>query len=208
MALMQDYGQLQPGAKMGGFSWIKILMVISSLTLYLAGGALLGEGFWVSVDRVKVGSVLIAVGWVLILLSVLGCCAALKESRQLLLMPEPPNSHRSRSLIQKGYGSQEAFTQAWNNTMEMLCCCGIDGYADFEDSPFYNMAKVYPPYCCRNTTIRCIGAAASVDPIQGCFMWERWTSATVVRGVMAGIGTLEVIAMGLALYFFGKLDTT
>uniref|UniRef100_A0A6I8N430 Tetraspanin n=1 Tax=Ornithorhynchus anatinus TaxID=9258 RepID=A0A6I8N430_ORNAN len=111
----------------------------------LAGGALLGEGFWVSVDRVKVGSVLIAVGWVLILLSVLGCCAALKESRQLLLMfsgililvfmaeivamvvalvfqtlPEPPNSHRSRSLIQKGYGSQEAFTQAWNNTMEMV----------------------------------------------------------------------------------------
>ncbi|XP_038616439.1 tetraspanin-1-like [Tachyglossus aculeatus] len=233
MALMQDYGQLQPGAKMGGFSWIKILMVISSLTLYLAGGTLLGEGFWVSLDRTKVGSVLIAVGWVLILLSVLGCFAALKESRQLLLMfsgililvfmaeiiamvvalvyqtiPSPPRSHRSRSLIRKEYGSQESFTQAWNSTMEMLCCCGINGYADFEDSPFFNMAKVYPAYCCQNTTIRCTGAVASVDTIQGCFVWERWTSATVVKGVMAGIGALEIVAVGVALYFFGKLDTS
>ncbi|XP_028938878.1 tetraspanin-1-like isoform X3 [Ornithorhynchus anatinus] len=181
MALMQDYGQLQPGAKMGGFSWIKILMVISSLTLYFSG---------------------------ILILVFMAEIVAMVVALVFQTLPEPPNSHRSRSLIQKGYGSQEAFTQAWNNTMEMLCCCGIDGYADFEDSPFYNMAKVYPPYCCRNTTIRCIGAAASVDPIQGCFMWERWTSATVVRGVMAGIGTLEVIAMGLALYFFGKLDTT
>ncbi|KAG8436976.1 hypothetical protein GDO86_007891 [Hymenochirus boettgeri] len=89
---------------MGCFTFIKVMMVLFNLLIFLGGGTLLGIGIWVTVDSnsflkifgtvsassavqfVNVGYFLIAIGALLIILGFLGCCGAQKESRCLLLM--------------------------------------------------------------------------------------------------------------------------
>ncbi|NXC44482.1 TSN1 protein, partial [Penelope pileata] len=94
---------LSPGAKMGCFTFIKVMMILFNLTIFLSGGTLLGIGIWVSVDGksfvnifgtlsssvmqvVNVGYLLIAIGAVLLVIGFLGCCGAQKESKCLLMM--------------------------------------------------------------------------------------------------------------------------
>ncbi|XP_033868518.2 tetraspanin-1-like [Acipenser ruthenus] len=88
---------------MGCFTFIKVMMVLFNLIIFLGGAALLAVGIWVSVDGgsflkvigsisaqamqfVNVGYFCIAIGAVLVLLGFLGCCGAQKESKCLLIM--------------------------------------------------------------------------------------------------------------------------
>ncbi|XP_078417192.1 tetraspanin-1 [Cetorhinus maximus] len=88
---------------MGCFTFVKVMMILFNLSIFLAGGALLGVGIWVSVDGssfvrvigpvssqamqfVNIGYFCIAVGAVLVLLGFLGCCGAQKESKCLLIL--------------------------------------------------------------------------------------------------------------------------
>ncbi|MEE6495358.1 hypothetical protein FKM82_002024 [Ascaphus truei] len=87
---------------MGCFTFIKVMMILFNLAIFLGGGALLGVGIWVSVDSssflklfgavsvanqfVNVGYFLIAIGAVLVLLGFLGCCGAQRESKCLLII--------------------------------------------------------------------------------------------------------------------------
>ncbi|XP_040216876.1 tetraspanin-1-like [Rana temporaria] len=92
---------------MSCFTCIKVLMILFNLAIFLAGGALLGVGIWVSVDSgsflrifgtlgsgadsiasqfVNVGYFLIVIGALLVILGFLGCCGAQKESKCLLIM--------------------------------------------------------------------------------------------------------------------------
>uniref|UniRef100_V9KIX5 Tetraspanin n=1 Tax=Callorhinchus milii TaxID=7868 RepID=V9KIX5_CALMI len=88
---------------MGCFTFVKVMMILFNLMIFLGGGALLGVGIWVTVDGssfvkvigqvssqamqfVNVGYFCIAIGAVLVLIGFLGCCGAQKESRCLLIM--------------------------------------------------------------------------------------------------------------------------
>ncbi|XP_041064677.1 tetraspanin-1 [Carcharodon carcharias] len=88
---------------MGCFTFVKVMMILFNLFIFLAGGALLGVGIWVSVDGssfvrvigsvssqamqfVNIGYFCIAIGAVLVLLGFLGCCGAQKESKCLLIL--------------------------------------------------------------------------------------------------------------------------
>ncbi|NWR28472.1 TSN1 protein, partial [Tachuris rubrigastra] len=94
---------LSPGAKMGFFTFIKVMMILFNLAIFLSGGTLLGVGIWVKVDGqsfvnifgvlsssvlqvVNVSYVLIAIGAVLLVIGFLGCYGAQKESKCLLMM--------------------------------------------------------------------------------------------------------------------------
>ncbi|KFV19310.1 Tetraspanin-1, partial [Tauraco erythrolophus] len=94
---------LSPGAKMGCFTFIKVIMIIFNLAIFLGGGALLGVGIWVTVDGesfvdifgalsssvlqvVNVSYFLIAIGAILMVIGFLGCCGAQKDSKCLLIM--------------------------------------------------------------------------------------------------------------------------
>ncbi|NXW83657.1 TSN1 protein, partial [Alopecoenas beccarii] len=94
---------LSPGAKMGCFTFIKVMMILFNLAIFLGGGTLLGVGIWVSVDGqsfvdifgalsssvlqvVNVGYFLIVIGSILLVIGFLGCCGAQKESKCLLIM--------------------------------------------------------------------------------------------------------------------------
>lgn len=88
--------------KMSCFTFLKVMMILFNLAIFLGGCTLLGIGIWVSVDSktflqifgplstsvfqfVNVGYLLIALGCVLFLLGFLGCCGAQKESKCLLI---------------------------------------------------------------------------------------------------------------------------
>uniref|UniRef100_UPI00398F495A tetraspanin-1 n=1 Tax=Pristiophorus japonicus TaxID=55135 RepID=UPI00398F495A len=88
---------------MGCFTFIKVMMILFNLLIFIAGGALLGVGIWVSVDGssfvkvigpissqamqfVNIGYFCIAIGAVLVLIGFLGCCGAQKESKCLLIL--------------------------------------------------------------------------------------------------------------------------
>ncbi|NWQ60281.1 TSN1 protein, partial [Neopipo cinnamomea] len=94
---------LSPGAKMGFFTFIKVMMILFNLAIFLSGGTLLGVGIWVKVDGqsfvdifgvlsssvlqvVNVSYVLIVIGAILLVIGFLGCCGAQKESKCLLMM--------------------------------------------------------------------------------------------------------------------------
>ncbi|NWI92294.1 TSN1 protein, partial [Pitta sordida] len=94
---------LSPGAKMGFFTFIKVMMILFNLAIFLSGGTLLGVGIWVKVDGqsfvnifgtlsssilqvVNVSYVLIVIGAILLVIGFLGCYGAQKESKCLLMM--------------------------------------------------------------------------------------------------------------------------
>ncbi|NXF30609.1 TSN1 protein, partial [Nyctibius bracteatus] len=94
---------LSPGARMGCFTFIKVMMILFNLAIFLGGGTLLGVGIWVSVDGqsfldifgavsssvlqvVNVSYFLIVIGAILMVIGFLGCCGAQKESKCLLMM--------------------------------------------------------------------------------------------------------------------------
>ncbi|NXY24963.1 TSN1 protein, partial [Atrichornis clamosus] len=94
---------LSPGAKMGCFTFIKVMMILFNLAIFLSGGTLLGVGIWVKVDGesflnifgalsssvlqvVNVSYLLIVIGSILLVIGFLGCYGAQKESKCLLMM--------------------------------------------------------------------------------------------------------------------------
>ncbi|NXK84077.1 TSN1 protein, partial [Amazona guildingii] len=94
---------LSAGAKMGCFTFIKVMMILFNLVIFLSGGTLLGVGIWVTVDGqsfldifgalsssilqvVNVSYFLIVIGAILLVIGFLGCYGAQKESKCLLMM--------------------------------------------------------------------------------------------------------------------------
>ncbi|NWR81528.1 TSN1 protein, partial [Centropus unirufus] len=94
---------LSPGVKMGCFTFIKVMMILFNLAIFLGGGTLLGVGIWVTVSEqsfldifgalsssilqvVNVSYFLIVIGAILMVIGFLGCCGAQKESKCLLMM--------------------------------------------------------------------------------------------------------------------------
>ncbi|XP_063201146.1 tetraspanin-1 isoform X1 [Chroicocephalus ridibundus] len=88
---------------MGCFTFIKVMMILFNLAIFLSGGTLLGVGIWVAVDDqsfvdifgglsstvvqvVYVGYFLIVIGAILLVIGFLGCYGAQKDSKCLLMM--------------------------------------------------------------------------------------------------------------------------
>ncbi|XP_075615632.1 tetraspanin-1 isoform X1 [Balearica regulorum gibbericeps] len=88
---------------MGCFTFIKVMMILFNLAIFLGGGTLLGVGIWVTVDEksfldifgtlsssilqvVNVSYFLIVIGSILLVIGFLGCYGAQKESKCLLMM--------------------------------------------------------------------------------------------------------------------------
>ncbi|KAM6398070.1 tetraspanin-1 [Pluvialis apricaria] len=88
---------------MGCFTFIKVMMILFNLAIFLSGGTLLGVGIWVTVDDqsflkifgplsssvlqvVYVSYFLIAIGAILLVIGFLGCYGAQKDSKCLLMM--------------------------------------------------------------------------------------------------------------------------
>ncbi|XP_070817598.1 tetraspanin-1 [Chaetodon trifascialis] len=237
---------------MGCFTFVKLMMVLFNLLIFLGGLTLLAMGIWVSVDGssflqllgpfssqamqfVNVGFFCIAIGAVLVLLGLLGCCGAHKESKCLLLtffsivliifiaevaagvvalayssFAEGILRAWATPALQKDYGSDPVVTKIWNSTMTELKCCGFTNFTDFVGSEFEKEnGGSLPPSCCWTHSAPCTPAEAERSAVQGCFehiLQNLKEHANVVGGIAAGIGVLEIAAMIVSMYLYCHLD--
>ncbi|XP_013978977.1 tetraspanin-1 isoform X2 [Salmo salar] len=222
---------------MACFTFFKCMMVLFNLLILLGGLTLLGVGIWVSVDKglflqvlspftldvqyVKVGFFCIAIGGVLVLLGVLGCCGAHKGSKCLLLLFFSIILIIFIAEVAAGtvalayssfnqYGSDPVVTKIWNSTMTELNCCGFTNYTDFTDSYYSEQSEgSYPPSCCQLDTAPCSQQQAWHSAVQGCFeqlLEALQKHANIVGGIAVGIGGLEVAAMLVSMYLYCYLD--
>uniref|UniRef100_A0A8C3TW98 Tetraspanin n=1 Tax=Catharus ustulatus TaxID=91951 RepID=A0A8C3TW98_CATUS len=192
---------------MGCFTFIKVMMILFNLAIFLGGGALLGVGIWVKVDGqsflnifgtlstsilqvVNVAYLLIVIGAILLVIGFLGCYGAQKESKCLLIMAETLLTGLVTPLLKNKYGEDPAFTEIWNLTMSEVHCCGLNNYTDFDDSYFYKTHNSYPRQCCGDKVDICNRTQAAEMAVTGCFpqiLQEIRTNAGVAGGVAAGI---------------------
>jgi len=109
--------------------------------------------------------ILIAIGAFILIISILGYCGALKESRVLLTaygifliiifllqiaaillctLYKPQADHHTKAFLketlEKYYTTESqrnAVTLSWDHVMAQMSCCGVEGYKDFEKArPF------------------------------------------------------------------------
>ncbi|KAM9364920.1 tetraspanin-1 [Pholidichthys leucotaenia] len=239
---------------MGCFTFVKFMMVLFNALIVLAGLTLLCMGIWVSTDgsfflrflgpfsaqamqTVNVGFFCIVIGGVLVLLGLLGCWGAQKESKCLLLtffsivliifiaevaagvvalaysfFAEGILRAWAIPSLQKSYSMDLVVTQIWNATMEELNCCGFSNYTDFVDSTFQNDSEgSLPASCCGPNSTSCSQTEAEHSNIQGCsehILEVLKQHANIVGGIAAGTGLLEIAAMTVSMYLYCYLDTT
>ncbi|XP_068599405.1 tetraspanin-1 [Brachionichthys hirsutus] len=237
---------------MGCVTVVKVTMVGFNLLVLLAGSALLALGVWASVDGssflrllgpfstrgeqfINVVVLCLAIGAALLLLGLLGCCGAGRDSKCLLLtffsiiliifitevaagvvalayssFAEAILRAWATPALREAYGGDPAVTRLWNATMTELQCCGFTNYTDFLGSKFQEEnGGGLPPPCCWNSSASCSAEEAERSSVQGCFedvLKELKTHADVVGGVAAGIGVLEIGAMTASMYLYCHLD--
>uniref|UniRef100_H3C1Q2 Tetraspanin n=1 Tax=Tetraodon nigroviridis TaxID=99883 RepID=H3C1Q2_TETNG len=242
---------------MGCFTFVKLMMFLFNLLnlsppLQLGGLTLVAVGIWVSVDGgsflhllgpfsrggaqfVNVGFFCITVGALLLLLGLLGCCGAHRESKCLLLLffsvvlvifvaevaaavvalayssfAEGILRAWATPALQRDYGRDPVVTKIWNTTMTELRCCGFTNYTDFVGSRFEkeNQGNL-PLSCCWTNSSPCRSGEAQRSKVQGCFkqiLEILKEHANIVGGVAAGIGVLEITAMTVSMYLYCHLD--
>ncbi|XP_045905774.1 tetraspanin-1 [Micropterus dolomieu] len=237
---------------MGCFTFVKLMMVLFNLLIFLGGLTLLVMGIWVSVDGgsflrllrpfssqglqvINVGFFFIAIGALLVLLGLTGCCAAHKESKCLLLtsfsiilvifisevaagvvvlayssFAEEILRDWATPALQTDYGRDPVITTIWNTTMTELNCCGLKNYKDFVGSKFEKESGGrLPPSCCRTKSSSCSSDEAGLSAVQGCFkdILENLNKhSNIVGGFAAGIAALEIGAMTVSMYLYCHLE--
>uniref|UniRef100_A0A3Q3CYK2 Tetraspanin n=1 Tax=Haplochromis burtoni TaxID=8153 RepID=A0A3Q3CYK2_HAPBU len=223
--------------------WILFLLQMGGLTL-------LALGIWVSSDGasllqilrpfskqstqvVNVGFFCIVIGAALVLLGILGCYAAHKKSKCLLLtfasiMLIIFISEVATGVVALTYTSfvmplrkdhyvdnpLHIFSCGMNNTRMssffQLHCCGFSNYTDFMGSNFQNATGgSLPSICCRTNNNTCTPAQAEYSNVQGCFQQILMIikeNASTMGGTAAGIGLLEIAAILVSINLYCHLD--
>ncbi|XP_077389566.1 tetraspanin-1 [Festucalex cinctus] len=237
---------------MGCFTFAKVMMVLFNLLILVGGLTLLAMGIWASVDEtsylqilgpfssqdmqhVNVGYFCIAIGALLVLLGLVGCCGAHKESKCILLtffsiiliifIAEVASAvvalayfsfakgilkAWATTVLQEDYGSNAVVTKLWNTTMTELNCCGFTNFTDFVDSKFAKEnGDNLPPRCCPTKTFHCSLEEAKKSFVQGCseqILESLKEHANIVGGISAGIGILEIAALIVTMYLYCHMD--
>ena len=126
--------------------------------------------------------VIIGTGAFIVLLSLVGCCGAIKESKCLLITyalvvilitlvqsigiilsavyQENLKDHISKAFapVIQQYGNDPFTTQVWDLKMESLECCGVNGYGDFEALKIStNISSI----CCNKNSDECTSETIS-----------------------------------------------
>ncbi|CAD1475979.1 unnamed protein product, partial [Heterotrigona itama] len=158
----------------------------------VAGGAALAVGVWLFADSSSfadligkldqtdilnktdadviriISYILILAGALTFLISFLGYCGAMFESRCLLCVAEQGTRNFLKSTI-KYYASNidktETITVAWDGIMTQLHCCGVDNYLDFRESINWTSTdKIVPEACCMKENNVLKDPSCSISP--------------------------------------------
>ncbi|XP_060755540.1 tetraspanin-1-like [Neoarius graeffei] len=179
------------------------------------------------------GYLLIAVGVILAFMGFLGCCGACCKNKcmlmtffiiilivfiaevaaaVLILLYQPTAEKLLDKLreevaknIKEDYGQNDIVTNAWNETMSLLKCCGYTNYTDFTGSPFVKRTSQYPQFCCSPRTESCDGDKATSAHVVGCFdavVKLVKSNSTLLAGVAVCVAAIEVAAMIVSLILY------
>ncbi|KAK3511250.1 hypothetical protein QTP70_033987, partial [Hemibagrus guttatus] len=181
------------------------------------------------------GYLLVAVGLILAFMGLLGCCGACCENNcmlitffiiiliifvaeviaaVLLLLYEPKAEELGNKIqekvaknIQENYGKNDIITNAWNETMTLLKCCGYNNYTDFNGSPYVERTSQYPKFCCSTGSEQCDRGNANSQHVDGCFnavLKLVKNNSTLLAGVAICVAAIEVAAMIVSLILVKK----
>ncbi|XP_065120761.1 tetraspanin-1 [Paramisgurnus dabryanus] len=234
---------------MGGFTCVKFMMVVFNLIVFLMGACLTATGTWAIVagteflrvivpfmteylKHANVSVLFIIMGSIMVMMGLLGCCGAQKESKCLLItffsiiviiwvtqvsagaavinlsrFTEITLQEWAKPQLKNQYGKHNAFTNLWNSTMTTLRCCGFSNYTDFSESYYYQQNKpLYPPTCCAlPASYPCVEQNAASSHMMGCYK----TIVKLVKrnlhifgAIALGVAFLELIMMGFSVYLY------
>ncbi|XP_013417129.2 CD151 antigen [Lingula anatina] len=166
-----------------GAKLIKLLLFVFNLFFLLCGMALLAIGIWTAIDRVYLsriigtvlyetaGYMLIAIGIVVVVISILGCCGSIFENKCLMIsyfvflvvifvillvgsilavafradLENLMKKTMNDSLInQYDHFMHPDITDAWNMAQRMLNCCAVvdSGWEDYRASFWFKQQNV------------------------------------------------------------------
>ncbi|EMP26167.1 Tetraspanin-1 [Chelonia mydas] len=193
---------VEPGAKMGCFSFLKVMMILFNLAIFLGGGTLLGVGIWVAVDGssfssifgsssalqfVNVSYFLIVIGAILVVLGFLGCCGAQKESKCLLIM-----FFSIVLIIFIAEIAAAVVALVYTSLAENILQTTVTPTLKNQYGKVTEVTQVW-----------------NVTMSQGCFeqlLSDIRKNAGVVGGVAVGICALEIASMVVSMYLYCQLD--
>uniref|UniRef100_A0A7N8Y879 Tetraspanin n=1 Tax=Mastacembelus armatus TaxID=205130 RepID=A0A7N8Y879_9TELE len=206
--------------------------------ILVSGAILMAVGIWVTVDAgsflrvlgpfshqqthfMNVSILCISIGAVLVLLGLLGCIGAHKESKCLLLMVGFFSiivlifiAELAAAVVALAFSSITSLpillccTDVFSFLFQ-LRCCGVTNYTDFMGSKFEQQnGGMFPPSCCSTNVTSCSRNQAETSGVQGCFNSILETlrkNSNIVGAIAAGIGILEIAAMGVSMYLYCHL---
>ncbi|CAG0895927.1 unnamed protein product [Darwinula stevensoni] len=164
---------------------MKYSLFVANFIILIGGIAVLGVGIWTVVDKATLEALLdtnlffsaayiqIATGIVIIFLSFLGCCGAMKEVKCMLLtysillfllfivllvagilgyvfrdkVEDSIDMAMKKSLHEYDDRLQDPVRLAWDDAQKKFECCGVDRPEDWQSNT--NLKGRYPKSCCR-----------------------------------------------------------
>ncbi|EDO47593.1 predicted protein [Nematostella vectensis] len=199
----------------------------------------LKTGDYIDLQSVKYATgyiIVIAAGALIALISFFGCCGAIKESRCLLAafftllfiilateaagtalgfvyrdkVNQKLRQDMNNTLDSYGQKGKEGITLAYDLIQKMEKCCGINGYEDWQQTPFANgSSTLVPDSCCKKETKDC-GSNFAQDDIntKGCLgtiMKLLKDNLMIVGGVGVGVAVIQILAMTFAMVLICKI---
>ncbi|CAB1313802.1 unnamed protein product, partial [Coregonus sp. 'balchen'] len=123
---------------------------------------------------------IIAVGGLLFIIGLIGCCATIRESRSglatfvvLLLLVEDEVNHSIQKVYNEYNGTNtDAPSRAIDYVQRQLHCCGIHNYSDWRNTRWFNESRnnSVPVSCCKPNISNCTGSLAHPGDLypEGC----------------------------------------
>ncbi|XP_038649311.1 tetraspanin 36 [Scyliorhinus canicula] len=172
----------------------KSILIFLSLIFWAAGGVLIYVGaallstfknynhFFEDQYTVLPAFVIIGVAFVMFLIGLIGCCAALKESRFALGLfmfilfiifaaevsafvmgfiyrrQVHEGVNKSMAGVFAKYNGKNSESRAVDYLQEQMKCCGINNYTYWETTDWFNKGnKTFPQSCCKHQFSNCTG---------------------------------------------------
>uniref|UniRef100_A0A7N9AXK4 Tetraspanin 1 n=1 Tax=Mastacembelus armatus TaxID=205130 RepID=A0A7N9AXK4_9TELE len=208
---------------------------VSRIFLQVSGAILMAVGIWVTVDAgsflrvlgpfshqqthfMNVSILCISIGAVLVLLGLLGCIGAHKESKCLLLMFFSIIvlifiAELAAAVVALAFSS--IVSQSTSLPILLCCtdvfsflfqlrCCGVTNYTDFMGSKFEQQnGGMFPPSCCSTNVTSCSRNQAETSGVQvGQETLLQFSPRNRQNNL---IDVITIAAMGVSMYLYCHL---
>ncbi|XP_030749696.1 CD82 antigen-like [Sitophilus oryzae] len=236
-----------------GSCMVKYVLCAFNFIIFVTGSVVLGVGIWLLVDKnsfialIKIipvenieqftsagvieqaSYILVAVGAFMFLVSFLGYCGALKESRCMLTLygilliaillleiaagvlaftykskAEDETKNIMKASIEKYYNStdhKDAVTVAWDALQISLRCCGVDDYTDYQDNKAWKeQDNIIPPSCCAlNSENQVLDPTCTTTPTLSNSYYKTGCYQKIIEWIMANLNIIILTAGVLGL---------